>query len=279
MPKSHRKPGPPGGAEPFELFALRYANHRGRRAWDNAIGGDPHEAGSDLDYFVWVARRSDRTFVIDTGFDQDQAAERKRDLIRTPSQALATMGIDAAKVDEVILTHLHYDHAGTLGAFPRACFHVQDAEVAYATGRCMCHPYLRHPFHVEDVVSLVRNVYAGRVAFHDGTVELASGLTLHKTGGHSGGLQVVRVWTKRGWVVVASDASHLYLNMHKGLPFPAVHDAGAMMEGYRIIHELADSPDHVVPGHDPLVMAIYPPVSPELQGIAVRLDETPKALP
>lgn len=265
--------------EPFELFALRYANHTGRQVWDNAIGGDPHEAGSDLDYFIWVARRSDRNFVIDTGFDTEQAVARKRDLIRKPHEALALIGIDAAKVDEVILSHLHYDHAGTLGDFPRACFHVQDAEVAYATGRCMCHGFLRHPFHVEDVVSFVRHVYAGRVAFHDGTVELADGLTLHRTGGHSGGLQVVRVWTKRGWVVVASDASHLYMNMNRGLPFPAVHDAGAMMEGFRIIHELADSPAHVVPGHDPLVMAIYPPVSPELAGIAVRLDETPKELP
>lgn len=273
------KAGGAGRLEPFALYAIRYANHTGRKASDNGIGGDIHESASDLDYYVWVAQRSDRTFVIDTGFGTEQAEARKRELIRKPHEALALLGIDAARVDEVVLTHLHYDHAGTLGDFPRACFHVQDAEVAYATGRCMCHGFLRHPFHVEDVASFVRHVYAGRVAFHDGTVELADGLTLHRTGGHSAGLQVVRVWTKRGWVVVASDASHLYMNMNEGVPFPAVHDAGAMMEGFRTIHRLADSPKHVVPGHDPLVMAIYPPVSAELAGIAVRLDETPKDLP
>ena len=169
-----------GGPEPFELFALRYANHSGRRAVDNMIGADPHDAGSDLDYFVWVARRSDRTFVIDVGFDGDQAKFRGRDLIRRPHEALKLIGIEADRVDEVILTHLHYDHAGTLGDFPQARFHVQDAEVAYATGRCMCHGFLRHPFHVEDVVSFVRCVYAGRVEFHDGTVELADGLTLRR---------------------------------------------------------------------------------------------------
>ncbi|BBK44704.1 N-acyl homoserine lactonase family protein [Allostella vacuolata] len=265
--------------EPFELFAIRYANHPGRRASDNAIGGDLHESASDLDYFVWVARRSDRTFVIDTGFDSGQAAARGRDLIRTPRQGLALLGIDAAQVDEVVLTHLHYDHAGTLSDFPRACFHVQDSEVAYATGRCMCHGFLRHPYHVEDVVSFVRHVYAGRVAFHDGTVELADGLTLHRVGGHTGGLQVVRVWTKRGWVVVASDASHLYMNKGRQAPFPAVHHVGEMLEAFRTIDRLAASPRHVVPGHDPLVMQLYPPVSAELAGIAVRLDEMPRDLP
>jgi glyoxylase-like metal-dependent hydrolase (beta-lactamase superfamily II) len=267
-----------GSPEPFELYAIRYANNSGRRSSDNFIGGDLHEAGSDLDYFVWVAKRSDRTFVIDTGFDQDQAAERKRDLFRTPAEGLALLGIDAAQVDEIILTHLHYDHAGTLSAFPRACFHVQDSEVAYATGRCMCHGFLRHPYHVEDVVTFVRTVYAGRVNFHDGSVDLADGLSLHRTGGHSGGLQVVRVWTKRGWVVVASDASHLYANMNRKIPFPAVHNAEEVLEGFRTVHRLADSPAHVVPGHDPLVMHLYPPVSRELEGIAVRLDEPPKDL-
>ncbi|MER2534068.1 MAG: N-acyl homoserine lactonase family protein [Rhizobiaceae bacterium] len=264
--------------EPFELFALRYANHPGRRAVDNMIGGDPHEAGSDLDYFVWVARRSDRVFVIDVGFGEEQAAARGRHLIRRPDEALRLLGIEAHRVEDVILSHLHYDHAGTLGDFPHARFHVQDAEAAYATGRCMCHGFLRQPFHVEDVVSFVRCVHAGRVAFHDGTVELADGLTVHRVGGHSGGLQVVRVWTRRGWVVVASDASHLYENMRRKLPFPAVHDVGAMMEGFAVIHRLADSPDHVVPGHDPLVMAIYPPVAPDLAGIAVRLDAPPQPL-
>ncbi len=264
--------------EPFELFALRYAHHSGRKASDNFIGGDPHESASPLDYFVWVARRSDKTFVIDTGFGPEAALQRKRELIRLPADGLRLIGIDAAQVDDVILTHLHYDHAGTLGSFPKARFHVQDAESAYATGRCMCHEFLRHPYDVENVVSFVRHLYAGRVHFHDGDQELASGLTVHRIGGHSKGLQAVRVFTRRGWVVVASDATHLYANMQRGLPFPAVLDAGAMLEGHRTLYRLADSEAHIVPGHDPLVMQLYEPPSPTLNGIAVRLDVSPAPL-
>jgi hypothetical protein len=38
----------------------------------------------------------------------------------------------------------------------------------------------------------------------------------------------------------------------------------------------APSPQHIVPGHDPLVMRRYPPAKPELEGIVVRLDVMPK---
>jgi glyoxylase-like metal-dependent hydrolase (beta-lactamase superfamily II) len=266
-----------GTPDPFELFAIRYARHTGRRGSDNIIGGDLHEEGSDLEYFVWMARRSDRVFVIDTGFDTAAATQRGRTLLRKPKDALGLIGIDAAAVDHVILTHLHYDHAGTLSAFPRARLHVQDTEVSYATGRCMCHGFLRHPYDVEDVVTFVRRVYAGDVTFHDGTVQLADGLSLHRIGGHTGGLQVVRVWTRRGWVVVASDASHLYVNIRKRVAFPAVYHVGELLEGYGILHRLADSPDHIVPGHDPLVMKLYPALSPQLEDI-VRLDHAPRPL-
>src|SRR5690606_28048223 len=130
---------------------------------------------------------------------------------------------------------------------PAATFHIQDAEPAYATGRCMCHAPLRLPYDVEDVVNLVRKVYAGRVAFHDGTAQLAPGLSVHLIGGHTAGLQAVRVLTRRGWVVLASDASHLYGNMLRGIPFPVVYNVGDMLEGHRAVRALADSDDHVVP--------------------------------
>ncbi|MEW6257373.1 MAG: N-acyl homoserine lactonase family protein [Pseudomonadota bacterium] len=262
-------------AQPFDLFALRYATHTPRSAADNFIGGDPHEAGSDLDYYLWVARSPERCFVIDTGFGPDAAERRGRSLLRTPLAALRLIQVEPQAVEDVILTHLHYDHAGSLDAFGRARFHVQDAESAFATGRCMCHASMRHPFEVEDVVSFVRCLYAGRVAFHDGTQILAPGLSVHRIGGHTAGLQAVRVWTRRGHVVIASDATHLYANMRGHRPFPIVHSVADMLEGHDLIQRLADSPDHVIPGHDPLVMRLYPPPTPELAGMVARLDVPP----
>jgi hypothetical protein len=149
--------------------------------------------------------------------------------------------------------------------------------MAYATGRHMCHARLRMPFDVENVVDMVREVYRGRVAFHAGDAEIAPGISVHLVGGHSHGLQIVRVHTERGWVVVASDAVHFYANMETGNPFPIVFNVGDMMEGWETCRRLADSEHHIVPGHDPLVMQRYPAPAADLEGIAVRLDVPPRA--
>jgi glyoxylase-like metal-dependent hydrolase (beta-lactamase superfamily II) len=261
--------------EPFEIYAIRYAHKGNRHPGENFMLADPHEYASDLDYFVWVLRRGSTSIVVDTGFGAEAAARRGRELLRSPAQTLQLLGIDAAEISDVILTHLHFDHAGNLARFPRARFHIQDREVAYATGRGMCHALLRLPFDLEDVLETVRNVYGGRVVFHDGDAKVAPGLTLHRVGGHSAGLQILRVWTRRGWVVLASDASHLYANFEQDRVFPVVYNVEEVLEGYKLLYRLADSPNHIVPGHDPLVMKYYPAARPDLEGIVVRLDCAP----
>jgi glyoxylase-like metal-dependent hydrolase (beta-lactamase superfamily II) len=263
--------------QPFELFAIRYARNGPRRNIQNVIGGDLHESDSDLDYFVWVAKRSDRVFLIDTGMSGQVAQRRGEDHYRVPADAIRMLDLDPTQIEDIILTHLHYDHAGTLDRYPRARLHVQDREMSYATGRCMCARLLRRGYEVDDVVHLVRCVHADRVVFADGTSEIASGLSVHLVGGHTGGSQVVRVFTERGWVVLASDSAHLYFNVQKAAPFPSVYRVDEMMEGYRTIFQLANqSWDHVIPGHDPLVMARYPAPSKELEGIVLRLDRPPR---
>lgn len=258
----------------YEIFAIRYARADRPRP-ENFIGGDPHDTNMPLDYFVWLVRNEARTIVIDTGFDSHMASRRGRKVLTPIGEGLKALGVAPDTVKDVIITHLHYDHAGNRDLFPEARYHLQDAEMAYATGRCMCHGLLRVPFEVDDVVSMVHKVYAGRAEFHDGTAEPFPGITVHLVGGHSKGLQVVRVKTRRGWVVVASDASHFYEHIETGRAFPIVHDVEALLEGYRIVKRLASSPLHIVPGHDPLVMARYPAVSKGLEGLAVRLDVPP----
>ena len=258
----------------YEVFAIRYARRDARRP-EHFVGGDPHDAPMPMDYFVWLIRGAERTFVVDTGFTAEMAARRKRELLRAPKAGLAALGVRADEVRDVVITHMHYDHAGTLADFPGAAFHIQDDEMGFVAGRAMRHALFARSVEVEDVVGMVRMLFKGRVVFHRGAEELAPGVSLHHIGGHTPGMQSVRVHTKRGWVVLASDATHYYEHFETGRCFPTVVDMGGVLEGYDTLRRLADSPRHIIPGHDPLVMARYPAVSKELEGIAVRLDVEP----
>lgn len=275
----------------YRIYAVRYA-HLERTARHNFIDGDPHDGPMPLDYFVWaIVREGDpgpgspgvappagrgAAWILDAGFDATMAAQRRRQLVRPVDQGLRAIGIDPAAVQDVIISHMHYDHAGNHDLFPAARYHLQDEEMAFCTGRSMCHGLMRAPFEAADVQAMVGRVFTDRVVFHDGDAELAPGLSVHRVGGHTRGLQVTRVRTRRGHVVLASDALHFYANWQQKRPFPILYDVSAYLEAFRRIEALADSPAHVIPGHDPLVLRRYPRALPDVDDI-VRLDLPPRS--
>ncbi len=259
----------------YQLYAIKYAERDARRS-DHFIGGDPHDGPMPMDYFVWIAIGHDRVFAIDCGFTAEVAAARGRRHLRCPVEALSLVGIDGGAVEDVVLTHMHYDHVGNFDRFPKARFHLQESEIHYTTGRHMRHRFLAKSFEVEDVVGLVRLNFARRVMLHDGPVELAPGISLHPVGGHTPGMQFVRIHTGRGWVVLASDVTHYYENVESGRPYTAAFHVGQMLDAYDALRAAAPSPQHIVPGHDPLVICRYPAPRRELEGIAVRLDVMPR---
>ena len=148
--------------------------------------------------------------------------------------------------------------------------------MSFVTGRAMTHKALRHSFVLDDVLQMVTMLYGDRVVFHNGDEDLLPGITLHHIPGHTRGLQAVRVHTKRGWVVLASDVAHYYESLEKGTPFLTHENLFQMLEGFQHVQTLGATKDHIVPGHDPLVLKRYPTPSPELEGIVAQLDVAPR---
>lgn len=260
----------------YEVFAIKYGQRVGTRG-AIFMHGDPHDAPLAMDYFVWAIRNHERTVVVDLGYNQAEGESRGRTFLRCPAEGLGLIDIDAATVEDVVITHMHYDHSGNLEKFPKARFHIQDEEVNFVTGRAMTHKALRHSFVVADVQEVVGLVYGDRVVFHDGDEELYPGISLHHIPGHTRGLQAVRVHTERGWVVLASDVAHYYESIEHETPFLVQENLFGLLEGYRRLKALAPDLQHIVPGHDPDVMNRYPAPSPELEGIVIRLDAAPSA--
>jgi glyoxylase-like metal-dependent hydrolase (beta-lactamase superfamily II) len=257
----------------WDLYAIRYATNPRRKARDNFViaPADPHDGPMPMDYFVWAAVKDGRAILIDSGADKALCEARGNDFLRCPTEGLNEIGVDATKIESVVTTHLHWDHAGNFGKFPRARFHAQACEIAHATGPCMCKPFMRRAYDVEQVVDFVRLVHGDRVQFHEGEGVVADGITVRHVGGHAAGLQVVRVHTKRGWVVVASDAMHFFANGETGNPFPVLVNVKEYLDGIAMLPSLGEGPDHVVAGHDPRVRAMYPEAAKDVY----RLDVMP----
>ena len=103
----------------YEVFAIKYAQRDARRT-NHFLGGDPHDAPMPMDYFVWLIRNSERTYVLDVGFTAEVGAQRKREVLRRPAEGLAKLGVDSRYVKDVIVSHMHYDHIGTFADFGSA---------------------------------------------------------------------------------------------------------------------------------------------------------------
>lgn len=254
------------------IYAIRYAQRDAVRRTENFYGGDPHDAPMPMAYFTWLITAGDSSVVVDTGFSEAVARKRPgRELVADHLRALAWLGAPAERVRNVVLTHLHYDHAGNLADFPQARFWIQDAEMAFWTGRHAARGGFLHSVEPEDVLSAVRLNFARRLVFVAGDAQVDDGVTVHRVGGHSAGLQVVRVQTRAGVVVLASDAVHYYENLELDRPFSTVHSLADMYEAFDRVRELAGPDGVIVPGHDPEVLERFPSVG-GLQDVAVRID-------
>src|SRR5687768_15216429 len=137
----------------WQIYAVRYAHHE-RMARENFMIGDPHDdSPMPLDYFVWALVSQERSIVVDTGFDEPMARQRGRTLLKPLTDGLKAVGVDPAKIEDVLITHMHYDHCGNHHLFPSARYHVQDREMRFCTGRYMTHPVMRIPFEADDVIA------------------------------------------------------------------------------------------------------------------------------
>nr|WP_275691454.1 N-acyl homoserine lactonase family protein [Paraburkholderia sp. Cy-641] len=214
-----------------------------------------------MDFFVFLIRNRDHQFVVDTGFDMEAGAQSNVAPFTSPRDLLQDLAVNADNITNVILTHMHWDHAGGIGFFPKARFLLQEADMHYCVGACMCVKANQRPYRVKHVQDVVEATYSDRVVFLKGDHEVVPGIYLHLVGGHTPGMQVVRVRTRKGWLVLASDASHLWANIRTRNPFPLLSSERDVERGYELIEQLADGPDLIIPGHDPLISKRFPAIS------------------
>jgi glyoxylase-like metal-dependent hydrolase (beta-lactamase superfamily II) len=256
----------------WEVHALRYAMDDGRRAFQWFLGGSGGDAPMPIAYHAFLLRGPDGVVVMDTAADAARCARFGKTDFRSIEDALAAFGTAPGEVRTVIQTHLHWDHAGQPGLFPAATFHLQAREMAHVTGPAMRHAVLRAGYETADIAAATELLHADRLVLVRGEVRLAEGLVLHHVGGHTDGLQVVRVRTRRGWMCLATDAVAHRANLERRVPVPAVFHVGDALDAFDAVLALADAPGLVIPGHDPWVTEAHPPSATGTAGWLSRLD-------
>jgi len=202
------------------------------------------------------------TLIIDCGAGDKWDAKLRDiyglDRTRTLDHALADAGLSAESIDEVLATHLHFDHFGGATTpqltprFPRARYLIRAAEWEDAT-----HPHERNraSYVQHDFVPLKD---AGVVFFYEEDREIHPGIRVARTGGHTGQHQIVFI--KSGEQTAVFTADMIPTVAHIQDPWIMGYDLFPMETlafKRRFIREAIDREYLIFFEHDPLVSAGY----------------------
>jgi glyoxylase-like metal-dependent hydrolase (beta-lactamase superfamily II) len=242
----------------YDALAVRFATVPGFRA--RSLIADADSARRiDIAMMVWALRApTGKTILIDAGFHRDKFITqwKPRDY-QTPAQALQRAGVRAQDVTDVIITHIHWDHADGVDLFPNARIWIQADEFNYYVGPA------GEPLHQaidRDVSAMFRQLQQrGRIELiSQPDAQILPGIRVHSGGKHTYASQFVSVRTAAGIVVFASDNAYLYENIERRVPIAQTLDAEANVRAQGTMLELAAEPRLIIPGHDPAVFTRFP---------------------
>ena len=261
--------GAPQAKPQYEVYAIRYATIPGFAVNQLVAGADPARK-LDIAMMVWLVRGGGRTILVDSGFYREQFFRQWHvtDFVR-PDEAVKRAGANPEEVTDLIVTHMHWDHADGMDLFPKARVWLQKEELEYYAGQAWQSRRTHGGIDPDDVIAAVKLNLAGRMSLVNGDAqEILPGIACYIGGKHTWASQFVTVNTAAGTVVLASDNMYLYENLEKHVPIAATLDADSNLRAQDRMRQLAAKPELVVPGHDPEVMKRFPNTQPGVAKIA-----------
>ncbi len=246
----------------YQVYAIRYATIPDFRVAGLVKGADPARQ-LDIAMMVWLIQGNGRNILVDSGFYREQFFRQWKvnDFVK-PSESVAQLGLKPEDITDVIITHMHWDHADGMDLFPKARIWLQKDEYAYYTGEAWQQKGTHGGIDPEDVLAVVKLNLEGRVGLVNGDAqEIIPGITCYIGGKHTFQSQYVGVSTNAGTVVLASDNMYLYENLEKHLPIAQTLDADSNLRAQDRMRQLAANPRLNIPGHDPAVFERFAKVS------------------
>ena len=244
----------------YEVYAISYGIIPDFSVAGLVAGAD-RSRKLDIQMMVWLLKGSNgANILVDSGFYRDKFFKqwKVRDFIK-PSEAISKVGLKPDDITDLIITHMHWDHADGMDLFPKARVWIQQDEYTYYTGEAWQTGGSHGGIDPEDVTALVKINVEGRVRMVKGDdQEAIAGIRFYTGGRHTYASQYVGVNTKARTAVIASDNCYLYENLDKHAPIAQTREAGANLKAQDRMKQLASSPRLIVPGHDPAVFTRFP---------------------
>ena len=247
----------------YEIYAIRYATLPEYSVSELVAGAEPGRK-LDIAMMIWLVRGNGRNILVDSGFYHDRFfKDWQVKYFTKPSETLSRLGVKPEDITDVIITHMHWDHADGVDLFPNARIWIQKDELQYYAGEAWQSQNTHGGIDPDDVLTLVKLNTQGHVGLVNGDAqEILPGITCYTGGRHTYASQYVGVNTSAGAVVLASDNMYLYENLEKHVPIAATLDAASNLRAQDRMKQLAANPGLIIPGHDPAVIVKFPNVAP-----------------
>jgi glyoxylase-like metal-dependent hydrolase (beta-lactamase superfamily II) len=247
----------------YEVYAVRFATLANFPV-SSLVAGADRARRLDIAMMIWVLKGIDgRIAIVDSGFHREQYFRQftVKDYIK-PSDAIAPLGIKPEDVSDLLITHMHWDHAGGIDLFPAARVWIQKDEYDYYTGEAWQGARTHGGIDADDVLEIVKRNTQGKVSFVRGDDDTSlSGVTFGIGGKHTWASQFVTVQTRTATVVLASDNMYLDENLEKHQPVAQTLDAASNLRTQERMRSLASDTKFLVPGHDPAVFTRFEKIS------------------
>ena len=241
----------------YDVYAIRYATIPGFPVRGLVAGADTSRR-MDIAMMVWLLRGNGRTVLVDAGFYRDKFVQRWKPVDFTPpAEAVARAGVKPEDVTDIIVSHVHWDHADGLDLFPNARIWIQKEEYQHHVGPTG--GALDRAIDADDAAMLYGLATRGRVNQVNGdSTEIIPGVTVFTGGKHTFASQYATVRTRNGTAVIASDNLYLYENLDSHRPIAQTLDSLSNLAAQARMTRLASAATLIVPGHDPAVFARFP---------------------
>lgn len=226
----------------WEVHVIEFARSKDQPLVDLVNGA--HDAGVlDLPFGFVLARSGRHVTLIDTGFLKDETGPDFSDKFGipywiSPLRMLAELGVQPESVTDIVLSHAHFDHMGSISAFPNARIFIQKRELL-SWHEAMALPpqygFLTAIINPDNLRSAFDAAVDHRLTLVDGDKDnLLPGLHVRFGEGHTLGQQFVILETDRGRLVVSGDCVYSARNLtghnHDGVYAPLNNGIGSIWE-------------------------------------------------